>query len=203
LVRSSGFYPQVHPMHYWQLVGTLPYFFPVGPAAPAVDGMGPMVEVTFRCSLNPRYVADIGSELTTRDASIRATRRRYEDTLKSLSAEHREKARIALVTREDLKMQELLFDRGGVYNDGQPMWEASYWPLNGELKSEGGQITGIYCETRHDPVHRYGSRGWRCTSGMRLSPEVAVTIDIYVAHLRHMPAIYQQVKNLFAQSKQS
>ena len=100
-------------------------------------------------------------------------------------------------------MIEVLMDRRTEAN-GQRSWEASYWPINGELKGLAGSVSGIKCQTRHDAAeHRYGKVGWRCTSSMEVTANATAEIQIYVSHIQQMPAIFEQVKQLLVNAQQS
>ena len=93
-------------------------------------------------------------------------------------------------------------DRGSKV-PGRRSWEASYWPINGELKGPDGAASGIRCQTRHDPVeHRYGKVGWLCRAGMRVTPHASASIQIYVSQIQQMPAIFEQVKQLLLNAQQ-
>ena len=55
----------------------------------------------------------------------------------------------------------------------------------------------------HDPTERrYGGVGWRCSTGVRLTPHGGAQIEIYVSHIRQMPAIFEQVKQLLVNAQQ-
>ena len=111
---------------------------------------------------------------------------------------------VTVSLREDIGMTEVLLDRLKEAN-GQRFWEASYWPLKTELKGIAGNVSSIRCETRNDPLpeKRYGKRGWTCSSGMRMTPNVSASIEIYVAHIEQMPRIYEQVKQVIANAKKA
>ncbi len=202
LVGDNGMYAKNHPMRFWKLRGSLPNFYPRGERGPEVDGMGSMVDVTIRCSVDPAYVASWGKGYRSNEEGIAKVKTRYEEDLRRRGPEKWPLAKISVNQRKDIGMVEVLYERGGIYNDGKPMWEASYWPLEGELAGPSGSVSGIACTTRHDPMKRYGNSGWRCTSGIRLTPEAGVSIDIYVSQIQHMPVIYEQVNQLFLNSKQ-
>ncbi|MDO9015073.1 MAG: hypothetical protein Q7U84_09935, partial [Polynucleobacter sp.] len=127
-------------------------------------------------------------------------KRQYEDEAKRLDPKRH--PTVSINRRDDIGMTELLFNRDGIYNDGQPMWEASYWPLLGELKSPPGSVSAIRCKTRNDPERRYGGTGWRCSSTVGLTPEATAVIEIYASQIRHMPAVHKQVNQLFINAKQ-
>lgn len=205
LVQSNGAYPTNRPERYWKLGGSLPHFWPAGEPGPEVDGMGSMVDVTIRCSVDPAYVASWGKGYQSNAEGIEKVKQKYLEDLKTSSPERRDKASVTVNVRHDLGMTEVLYDRGGTYKDGQPQWAASYWPLNKELKGPDGGVSGIGCTTRHDPQKRYGGIGWRCTSAFSISPNtyVPVTIEIYVSQLQHMPAIFEQVRQVFETAKQN
>ena len=100
-------------------------------------------------------------------------------------------------------MIEVLMDRR-IEANGQRSWEASYWPISGELKGLAGSVSGIKCQTRHDAAeHRYGKVGWRCTSSMEVTANATAEIQIYVSQIQQMPAIFEQVKQLLVIAQQS
>ena len=201
ITRDNGMYARNHPMRFWGLGGSLPNFYPVGDRGPVIDGMGSMVDVRIVCSVDPDYVASWGKKGNrSNEEGIAKVKARYEKDMKRIDPARRPS--VTINRRDDIGMTEVLFERGGIYNDGQPMWEASYWPLKGELKSPAGSASGIGCTTRHDPQKRYGRVGWRCQSAMRLTPEAGATIEIYVSQIQYMPAIYEQVKQVFLNAKQ-
>jgi hypothetical protein len=200
VMRDNGMYARNHPMRFWGLQGSLPNFYPVGDPGPVIDGMGSMVDVRIICSVDPDYVASWGKGYRSNEEGIAKVKARYEQDMRRI--EPPRQPSVTVNPRDDIGMMEVLFDRGGVYNDGQPMWEASYWPLKGELKSPDGGVSGIGCTTRHDPQKRYGGVGWRCTSSVGLTPQATATIEIYVSQIQHMPAIYEQVKQVFLNAKQ-
>jgi hypothetical protein len=204
LVKSDGGYPTNRPERYWKLGGSLPHFWPAGEPGPNVDGMGSMVDITIRCSVEPAYVASWGKGYLSNAEGIEKVHQKYLDNIKILAPERRDKASVTTNVRQDLGMTEVLFDRAGVYTDGQPQWEASYWPLSKELKGPSGNISGVGCDNvRHDILKRYGNRGWRCGVAIRITPEAVVSIDIYVSQLQHLPAIFEQVRQLFESAKQN
>ena len=202
LVVRNGMYADNHPQRFWKLRGSLPNFYPVGDIGPEIDGMGSMVDVTIRCSVDPEYLASWGKGYQSNEDGIAKVKAQYEAEIER-GYKNRPLAKVSVNRRDDLAMTEVLFERGGVYNDGQPMWEASYWPLEGELKGVGGNVSEIRCTTRHDTQKRYGKMGWRCTSAIDLAPDTIVLIEIYVAQIKNMPAIYEQVKQLFINAKQN
>lgn len=203
LVRDNGMYATNHPMRFWGLGGSLPNFYPVGEPGLVVDGMGAMVDVTIRCSVEPAYAASWGKGFQTNAEGIEKSRLRYIDNIKILAPERRDKATVTTNIRQDLGMTEVLFDRAGIYTDGQPQWEATYWPLNKELKGPAGSVSGIGCTTRNDPQKRYGGTGWRCGASLSLSPQATARIEIYVSQLQHMPVIFEQARQLFETAKQN
>jgi hypothetical protein len=203
LVRDDGAYEKNHPRRFWKLGGSLPRFWPAGEPGPVVDGMGSMVDVTIKCSVDPSYMASHGKGYRSNAEGIEKVRLKYEDNIRILAPERRAKASVTVSVREDLRMTEVLFDRAGTYTTGQPMWEASYWPIDRELKGPDGGVSGIGCvNVRHDIEKRYGGVGWRCSAGFSLSPEASVSIEVYVSQLHHMPAIFDQVRQVFESSKQ-
>lgn len=200
----NGFYPQNHPKRFDGLRGTLPNFYPPGDSAPVTDGMAAMVEVRFSCSMEPKYVASWGKGYRSNEEGIEKVKAEYEADAARFDAKRPQPSLIAVTRREDLAMTEVLYHRGmNFYNDGMPMWEASYWPIGKELKGPSGGVSGIKCQTRHDPVERrYGGVGWRCHSYLRLTPHGSAQIDIYVSHLQHMPAVFEQVKQVLVNAQQ-
>lgn len=203
LVKHNGMYADNHPMRFWDLGGSLPNFYPAGEPGPVVDGMGSMVDITIRCSVDPAYVAAWGQGYRSNQEGIEKVRAEYESDIDRRGRAKWPNAKVSVNQRQDIGMTEVLYERGGTYNDGQPMWEASYWPLQGELKSLSGNVSRIGCRTRHDPQHRYGGRGWRCSSSIGLGPHATATIEIYVSQIQHMPAIHEQVAQLFSNAKKN
>lgn len=204
VASSNGAYPATHPRRYQGLRGSLPNFYPVGPAAPVKDGMGPMVEVNFKCSMDEKYAASWGRGYQSNEEGIERVKAQYEADAAQFDVKRVGPSRISVNRREDIRMIEVLYERGGAkYNDGMPMWEASYWPLDKPLTSPDGAVGGIGCARRHDPVERrYGQRGWRCGSGIRLTPYGGAQIEVYVSHIEQMPAVFEQVKQLLISAQQ-
>jgi hypothetical protein len=198
LVQDNGMYAKNHPMRFWKLSGTLPNFYPRGQPGPVVDGMGAMVDVTIRCSVEPTYVASWGKGYRSNNEGMEKVKAQYE---KALTADPRYPGTVTVSVRNDIGMTEVLLDRQQEANNRR-FWEASYWPLVGELVDRSGSVSGIRCTIRNDPSKRYGSVGWRCTSSLGLTPEATASIDIYVSQIQHMPAVYEQVKELFINSTQ-
>lgn len=200
VLGSNPTWPEHHPRRYHRLAGTLPHFYPRGPSAGVIDGMAAMVDVHFQCSMDPTYAATWG----------KAGYRSNEQGMKTVRAEYLKEATllpkhpgvVTLGKREDLGMWELLLDfqTGG---EGGRSWEASYWPLDRELKGPDGAVSSIRCARRHDPEQkRYSGIGWICSSGFRLTPYANVRVDIYVSHLEHMPAVFDQVQQLLVNAQQ-
>lgn len=199
----GGGYPEHHPRRYQGLHGSLPNFYPPGKPGPEIDGMGSRVDVRFQCSMDPKYAATWGKGYRSNEEGIAAVKAQYEADAARFGSTRQRPPKVTVNRRDDLGMIEVLYERGGTYEDGMPMWEASYWPINGELKGTDGSVSGIGCRIRHDPDdHRYGHRGWRCTSSLSVTPNAAADIDIYVTHIRQMPAIFEQVKQLLIKAKQ-
>lgn len=199
LVSDNGAYEKNHPRRFWNLGGSLPHFWPAGEPGPVVDGMGSMVDVSIKCSVDPAYVASYGKGYRSNAEGIEKVRQKYEEQLR-VSTQY--PGTVTVSVREDLQMTEVLLDRKEEAN-GRRFWEASYWPLDRELKGPSEGVSGIGCTIRHDVQKRYGGRGWRCTSAFRLSPQASVSIDIYVSQLPHMPSIFDQVRQVFESSKQN
>jgi hypothetical protein len=195
LVSDNGMYGRTHPSRFWKLEGSLPNFYPPGPHGPEIDRMGSMVQVSIMCSVDPAYMATYGKGYRSNEEGIAKVKARYQ---KDLEAHPAYPGTVTVSIREDLKMTEVLKDRAREAN-GQRSWEASYWPLESQMVSFDGDVSRIGCTTRHDPVERrYGGIGWRCSSSLGLSPHATAKIEIYVAQIAHMPAIYEQVKQMFA-----
>lgn len=195
---SNGFFPEHHPRHFEGMSGSLPNFYPPGPSGPVVDGMGPMVDVRFHCSMSARYVASWGKGYQSNEDGIAKVKAQYEARL------HRSEfpGEVSVNRRDDLGMTEVLLDHGS-NTPGRRTWEASYWPIDRELKGPDGSVSAIGCKIRHDPVEkRYGKVGWRCTSGLRITPYASATIDVYVSQIQHMPAVFDQVKDLLKNARQ-
>lgn len=199
VVGSNPTWPEYHPRTYQRLVGTLPNFYPRGPSAGVVDGMGAMVDVQFKCSMEPSYAAWWGKGYRSNEEGIEKVRAIYEKEANVLPTRP---GFITFGRRDDLGMWELLLD----FRDeagGQHGWEATYWPLTRELTGPDGSASPIRCDIRNDPEKkRYGGIGWRCRSGMRLTPHAVAEIQIYVSHLSHMPAVFDQVQQVLVNSKQ-
>jgi hypothetical protein len=204
VAASNGFYPEHHPRRYEGLRGSLPQFYPPGPQAPEIDGMGSMVEVSFKCSMNPKYIAAWGQGYRSNAEGIEKVKARYEADATQFDANRPGPSKVSVNRRDDIGMVEVLYERGGAkYNDGMPMWEATYWPIDGELKGPSGNVSGIKCDTRHDPIgRRYGGQGWRCRSSMAVTPHASANVEIYVSHIQQMPAVFEQVKQLLLNAKQ-
>jgi hypothetical protein len=201
---SNGAYPEHHPRHYEGLRGSLPHFYPTGPVAGEIDGMGSMVDVDFQCSMDEKYAASWGHGYKSNIEGIEKVKATYHADAARFDSKRSNPSKISINRRDDIGMNEVLYERGqGKYNDGRPMWEATYWPLNTELKSFDGSISGIHCDTRHDLEHRYSKQGWRCTSGMRITPNSVAHISIYVSHIEDMPSVFEQVRQIFINAQQA
>jgi hypothetical protein len=197
LVVDNSMYWTNHPARFWKLEGSLPNFYPPGPRGPVIDGMGSMVQVTIQCSVDPAYIASWGKGYKSNQDGIQKVKEKYEEDLR---IDSRYPGTVTVSVRDDLGMTEVLLDRKQEA-DGRRWWEASYWPLKGDLRSPDGAVSGIRCAIRHDPEKRYGKMGWRCSSSIALTPEATATIEIYVSQIANMPAIYEQVKRLFADAR--
>ena len=158
-----------------------------------------MVDVTIRCSVDPKYTDSWGKGYRSNQEGIEKVKARYEQQLRD---NLKYPGTVTVSIREDLGMTEVLMDRYEEANNRR-FWEASYWPLKGELQSPDGGVSGIGCRTRNDPQKRYGGTGWRCSSSVGLAPHADATIEIYVSQIRHMPAVYEQVKQIFLNAKQN
>lgn len=197
---SNGVYPQHHPRRYEGLRGSLPSFYPPGPPGTEIDGMGSMIDVNFKCSMDEKYAASWGKGYQSNAEGIEKVKAQYEKQLQELPQYPGD---VTVNRREDIGMIEVLMDRRTEAN-GQRSWEASYWPINGELKGLAGSVSGIKCQTRHDAAeHRYGKVGWRCTSSMEVTANATAEIQIYVSHIQQMPAIFEQVKQLLIDAQQT
>ena len=205
-VATSSSYPEHNPHRYRGLTGSLPHFYPKGEHAPVKDGMGAMVEVTFDCTMNPNANWFV----------YRARPRSNEEGIQQVKADYEAKAavpgglpsslsKISINRRDDIHMVEVLYDRGGIHTNGQPMWEATYWPLNRQLKgSFKGDVSPIRCAIRHDHIQkRYGGVGHTCGTYMQVTDHVSAGISIYVSHLDQMPAIFDQVQQLIINAKKA
>lgn len=191
---SSGSYPAHNPNRYNGLQGTLPHFYPKGEPAKVKDGMGAMVDVKFVCSMEPKFAASKGYR--SNEDGIQKAKAAYE---KKLIDSPDYPGTVTISIREDLGMTEVLLERQKL------QWEATYWPLNRELKGPTGSVSSIGCQIRNDPGpnKRYGGRGYTCGSGIRITPNVYATIDIYVSHLAEMPNIYDQVQQVIINAKKA
>jgi hypothetical protein len=162
-----------------------------------------MVDVKISCWMSPSFVAKWGEGPRSNEEGMRIAKAVYEDDAARFGSTRQRTPSVDIRQRDDLGMVEVLYERGGTYTDGQPMWEASCWPLKGELKGPDGTVAGIRCATRHDgALARYGDRGWRCASAMFVTPAITANVEIYVAHLQHMPAVFEQVKRVLMNAKQ-
>jgi hypothetical protein len=198
VAASNGFFPQHHPRHYEGMSGSLPNFYPPGPPGPLVDGMGPMVDVRFHCAMTSRYVASWGKGYRSNADGIAKVKRRYEEDLRTSPVP----GDVTVNRRDDIGMIEVLMDRHEEAN-GRRYWEASYWPIDRELKGPDGSVSAIGCKMRHDPVEkRYGSVGWRCAAAVAITPYATATIDIYVSQIQYMPAVFDQVHDLLVNAQQ-
>ena len=197
---SNGAYPQHHPRRYEGLRGSLPSFYPPGPPGAEIDGMGSMVDVNFKCWMDEKYAALWGKGYQSNAEGIEKVKAQYEKQLQELPQYPGD---VTVNRREDIGMIEVLMDRR-IEANGQRSWEASYWPISGELKGLAGSVSGIKCQTRHDAAeHRYGKVGWRCTSSMEVTANATAEIQIYVSQIQQMPAIFEQVKQLLVNAQQS
>ena len=197
---SNGAYPQHHPRRYEGLRGSLPSFYPPGPPGAEIDGMGSMVDVNFKCWMDEKYAALWGKGYQSNAEGIEKVKAQYEKQLQELPQYPGD---VTVSRREDIGMIEVLMDRR-IEANGQRSWEASYWPISGELKGLAGSVSGIKCQTRHDAAeHRYGKVGWRCTSSMEVTANATAEIQIYVSQIQQMPAIFEQVKQLLVNAQQS
>ena len=197
---SNGAYPQHHPRRYEGLRGSLPSFYPPGPPGAEIDGMGSMVDVNFKCWMDEKYAALWGKGYQSNAEGIEKVKAQYEKQLQELPQYPGD---VSVNRREDIGMIEVLMDRR-IEANGQRSWEASYWPISGELKGLAGSVSGIKCQTRHDAAeHRYGKVGWRCTSSMEVTANATAEIQIYVSQIQQMPAIFEQVKQLLVNAQQS
>lgn len=197
---SNGAYPQHHPRRYEGLRGSLPSFYPPGPPGAEIDGMGSMVDVNFKCWMDEKYAALWGKGYQSNAEGIEKVKAQYEKQLQELPQYPGD---VTVNRREDIGMIEVLMDRR-IEANGQRSWEASYWPISGELKGLAGSVSGIKCQTRHDAAeHRYGKVGWRCTSSMEVTANATAEIQIYVSQIQQMPAIFEQVKQLLVIAQQS
>ncbi len=147
---SNGMYPESHPRYFQRLGGSLPNFYPPGPRADEINGMGSMVDVHFKCSMDPAYAATWGKGYRSNEEGMQKIKERYEKDKNILPDVPGE---VIVSRREDIGMMEVLFDRKSEAN-GRRFWEASYWPLDRELKGPDGSVSAIRCDTRHDPAKR-------------------------------------------------
>lgn len=201
IVVSNGSYPEHHPRRYYGLHGTLPNFYPMGDSAGIKDGMTAMVEVIFGCSMKTRVW---GNGPRSSSDGLKWAKARYEEDARKYGSIRQFPPKISINQRIDLGMVEVLYERGGTYKDGRPMWEATYWPLDSDMIGPDGSVSGISCTTRHDgDLARYSGQGWRCSSSMALTATSGATIQIYVSHIRQMPAVFNQIKNLLLIAQQS
>jgi hypothetical protein len=197
LVKSGGF-PANNPSNMTGLSGTLPHFYPKGEMAPEIDGMGAMVDVSFYCNLDANALATWGTIQSTEDR-IQVVKKRYEERARSVDLP----GTVTVGVREDLGMTEVLLKQG---DWPRGFWEATYFPLHTELRGLDGGVSPIGCRTRHEspmnPDHM-GAAGIRCGAGMRVTPQAYVGIDIYVSHIKDMPSVFEQVKQVVIDAKKA
>ena len=201
LVSSTG-YPAHNPNRFNKLHGTLPNFYPKGPHAPIKDGMGAMVDVSFKCSLEPEFLERVRKQpsIRTLEEGVQYSMEMYKATL---ARDPSLKGEVTYAIREDLAMIEVL-----KRNDAsrKEFWgEATYWPIKTPLRKPDGTLSPIGCQTRHVPndPQAYGNRGWTCGASIGLTPGVSVLIEIYVAHLEHMPQVFEQVKQVVINARKA
>ena len=204
---SSGMsYPLHNPHRYNGLGGSLPHFYPKGSPAPVKDGMGAMVEVKFGCMMNlkdPRFINY--KRPRSNEEGVQQVKAAYEVNAAIPGPIPTSQSRISMNRRDDIHMLEVLYDHGGIHTNGVPMWEATYWPLDRELKgSFKGDVSPIRCAIRNDPIQkRYGGVGHTCGAAMQITDEVSVGIGIYVSHLEEMPAIFDQIQQIIINAKKA
>lgn len=193
-IVATGSYPMHNPNRYNGLQGSLPYFYPKGESAKVKDGMGAMVDVKFVCSMEPKFSTNKG--YASNEEGIQKAKLAYE---KKLSNSPDYPGVVTINIRKDLEMTEVLLVRQKL------QWEATYFPLNRVLKYSDEGVVGIGCEMRNDPdpQKRYGGRGWRCGTGMRITPNASASIEIYVSHLDQMPSIFDQVQQVITSAKRA
>lgn len=197
LIKSGG-YPANNPSNMTGMFGTLPHFYPKGEMAPNIDGMGAMVDVNFHCSMEPKSNAMWGTNQTTEE-QIQVTKKWYEERAKSVDLP----GTVTVSVREDLGMTEVLLKQG---EWPKGLWEATYFPLQTELRGLDGGVSAIGCGTRHEspmnPDHM-GAGSIRCGAGMRVTPQASVGIAIYVSHIKDMPTVFEQVKQVVINAKKA
>lgn len=198
LVSSNGAYPLNRPERFWTLHGSLPHLWPVGEPGLMVDGMDSMVDVTIKCSVRPDYVASWGKGYRSNAEGIEKVKQQYEQQLKN---NPKYPGTVTVSVRKDLGMIEVLLDRAQEAK-GRRFWEASYWPLDKELKGLDGSVSSIGCNTRHDVKKRYANISWRCQFGLSLAPHATAHVDIYVSQIQFAPTIFEQVRQLFEAAQQ-
>jgi hypothetical protein len=126
-------------------------------------------------------------------------KKRYEERARSVDLP----GTVTVGVREDLGMTEVLLKQG---DWPRGFWEATYFPLHTELRGLDGGVSPIGCRTRHEspmnPDHM-GAAGIRCGAGMRVTPQAYVGIDIYVSHIKDMPSVFEQVKQVVIDAKKA
>jgi len=193
-------YSKSHPYRHMALSGgSLPNYYPAGPRAGVKDGMASRVDVRFQCSMDESYEKSVGYR--SNEEGIRDYTKRMQERADGMNKVRKSTAaHVSVSVRDDLAMTEVLYEKG--ITDSS--WMAGYLPLDNKMISFDGSVSSIDCDKRHDPVERrYGNRGWRCASALRVNKNVSAIIEIYVSHLPAMPAIHQQVKQLLMDSKQT
>ncbi len=192
---NRGGYADNHPRRFQGLNGTLPNFYPVGPAAPVKHGMDAMVYVRFLCSMDESYTSTWGGPPKAQEELIEVVRADLQKDLLTLP-DH--PGTVTVSRRDDIRMIEIFARR-----QREPTGKAIYFPIDRPLIGLDGKLSAIGCARRHDPDGlQYGGRGWRCSSGMRITPNIVLQIDIYVSHLIHMPSVFYQVQQLILTAQQ-
>ncbi len=201
---KSGDFPANNPNRYRGMGGTLPHFYPKDPTgafAAEKDGMGAMVDVKFVCSMEPGFAQSWGEGPHSNEEAIERAKASYEEKSKGSPYP----GVVTINRRDDLGMTEVLLDRGSEANN-ERYWEATYFPLNRELKGAlDGRVSQIGCRTRNDPgpKKRYGGVGHTCGAGIGMTPNVSAIVTMYVSHVDQMPAIFDQVQQVILNAKKA
>lgn len=202
-------YPERHPSRFHGLNGRVPDFYPrkaKSERLPMRQGQGPGAKVTFDCSMSPDYAKTWGvGGYRSRDEAIQGMVQQFETRLAQPSYKDQRGKQVTVTRRDDLGMFEIVMD-AGVDAQGKRPWldEAAYVPIEEELRSVAGSMSAIHCDQRYDPtLPQYGSVLARCTSSVRVTPNISADIRLPLAFMPYMPTVHQQVVALLQQAQQS
>lgn len=106
-----------------------------------------MVDITIPCAAKQEHLASYGKGHRSNAEGIEVVRQQCLNQIKNHPPERREGKTVTVGVRKNLGMTEALFNRGGIHTDGQPMWDATCWPLDKALKGPAGSASSIACRT--------------------------------------------------------